>query len=205
MQEPVNNLSRICNRMAVAAVVTFGSTSCTTTKNPRGPSSSEGARVVKLYSNHLRESATVSGDDDPDLDMVCRDRRDNKVKDIDPKLYRRLVNIQAELNERGYEDLQFNIVSCFRSPETNEFLRQTRGGQAKKSTHIEGKAIDIQVTATYGGQRITVPLNDVWESACEVRNEDGYGGLGYYAANQFIHSDVREGIITWNKECPEAA
>ena len=203
MQESISNITRICNRVAMAAVVTVGS-SCTTTTTPRGPSSRD-SRVVEFYSNHLKERATVSGSNDPDLDMICRDRRDGTEKDIDPKLYNKLVKIQGKLEGQGYSDLTFNIVSCYRSPQTNAFLRVTRGGQAENSQHIEGKAIDIQITGTYGGQRITVPINDVWEAACEVREEDGYGGLGFYAGNKFVHVDTRANESTWGSVCPEAA
>ena len=38
-----------------------------------------------------------------------------------------------------------NVVSAYRSPATNEMLRRTRGGQAEKSQHMVGKALDFYI------------------------------------------------------------
>ena len=55
--------------------------------------------------------------------------------------------LHAVRRELGTE-LPFDVISGYRSPHTNETLRTTRGGGvAKRSLHMDGKAID-KVLAT---------------------------------------------------------
>lgn len=194
-------LSKTCRHFGAAVIIGAGVSGCTTT--PKGSSTPRSANAInlKLFSNHLGESATITSLDDPDVDRICRDRIDGTVKSIDPNLVGKLVRIEGKLEEKGYQSPTFRIVSCFRSERTNEILREAGGGQARNSTHTKGEAMDIQVTARYGGRTVTVPVQDVWDAACEVRKEDGYGGLGRYNADGFVHVDSRSNISTWGGEC----
>jgi uncharacterized protein YcbK (DUF882 family) len=70
------------------------------------------------------------------------------------------------------------IISGYRSAATNEKLRKTTSGVAKKSFHMKGQAIDIRLTDV-----ATSKLRDAATSL-------GAGGVGYYAASNFLHLDT---------------
>ncbi|MFZ2298569.1 MAG: DUF882 domain-containing protein, partial [Aquabacterium sp.] len=64
-------------------------------------------------------------------------------------------------------------------PTTNESLRTTRsGGVARRSLHMDGKAIDIRLPG--------VPLSELRDVALSLRA----GGVGYYPGEQFLHVDT---------------
>lgn len=108
-----------------------------------------------------------------------RDYRRGEVTEFSPRLFDLLCDMQKELNRR-YPDLavEFHVISGYRTAATNDQLRGKGGTQAKKSHHIEGEAIDIRVP----GVKPAV-LRDI--ATCL-----GYGGVGYYAADNFVHVDV---------------
>ena len=72
----------------------------------------------------------------------------------------------------------FQIISCYRSPNTNEMLRSKSKGVAKNSMHIKGQAIDIRLTG-YSTKKLR-------EAALKL----GRGGVGYYPGSNFIHVDT---------------
>lgn len=73
----------------------------------------------------------------------------------------------------------FEIISGYRSPTTNTMLRKTRGGGvAKRSLHMDGKAIDIRLVGVD-----TARLRD---AALAL----GAGGVGYYPDSDFVHIDT---------------
>ena len=71
----------------------------------------------------------------------------------------------------------FQIISGYRSPKTNNLLRNGSKGVAKKSYHMQGKAVDLRLPG--------VPLKVVRKAALELR----MGGVGYYPKSDFIHID----------------
>ena len=72
----------------------------------------------------------------------------------------------------------FEVISGYRCPTTNIRLRATRGGGvAKRSLHMEGRAIDIRAPG--------VPLADLRDAAVSLRA----GGVGFYSG-QFLHIDT---------------
>ena len=72
----------------------------------------------------------------------------------------------------------FEVISGYRSPETNEMLRKRGAGVGKNSLHMQGMAIDVRVP----GRR----LKDVRRVARELKR----GGVGYYPRSNFVHVDV---------------
>ena len=79
-----------------------------------------------------------------------------------------------------------HVVSAYRSPETNKMLRRTRGGQAKKSQHMYGRAMDFFIPG--------VKLSKLRAVAMKLQG----GGVGYYprSGSPFVHLDVA-GVRAW--------
>ncbi|NLA50898.1 MAG: DUF882 domain-containing protein [Alcaligenaceae bacterium] len=109
------------------------------------------------------------------LNYFLRDHYSGAVGAMDPGLYDILDGIQSTLRV----ELPYQIISGYRDPHTNERLRTTRGGGvAKKSLHMEGKALDIRMPG--------VPLDELRDAALSLN----VGGVGYYPDSQFIHVDT---------------
>lgn len=108
-----------------------------------------------------------------------RDHRKNEVVKFNPRLFDVLADIKQEL-ERRYpgKKIEFEVISAYRTSATNEALRKNNGGQAQKSHHILGEAMDIRVIGV--NSRV---IRDI--ATCL-----GYGGVGYYPDSNFVHVDV---------------
>ena len=79
---------------------------------------------------------------------------------------------------------EYNILSGYRSPETNQWLRKIGHGVAEHSMHIQGKAIDLRTEdlTTRTIQQVALSLQ--------------LGGVGYYGSSDFVHLDTGE-IRSW--------
>jgi len=71
----------------------------------------------------------------------------------------------------------FQIISGYRSPATNAVLHERSSGVASGSLHMRGEAIDIRLA--------DVPLTALRNAALAMHA----GGVGYYAASNFVHVD----------------
>jgi uncharacterized protein YcbK (DUF882 family) len=139
-------------------------------------------RAVALYNTHTGESLDavywVRGKYLPEalsaVDRVLRDHRTDEIKPIDPQLLDLLHAISDELECHR----PFYIVSGYRSPATNAYLRTVRRGVAEYSLHMDGKAVDLQLPG--------------WANAVvrRVAMELRLGGVGYYPRANFVHVDV---------------
>jgi uncharacterized protein YcbK (DUF882 family) len=78
----------------------------------------------------------------------------------------------------------FHVLSAYRSPETNAWLRLSRSGVAEHSLHIEGKAVDVR----FSGR----DLQMVRRLATDLQ----WGGVGYYSRSGFVHLDTGP-VRTW--------
>ncbi len=114
------------------------------------------------------------------LDELLRDFRRDEVIDMDRALYMQMDLLQASLGGQ----LQFEIISGYRSPATNEMLRSKSNGVAKKSYHMKGQAVDLRVKG--------VELAKVHQAALNL----SLGGVGYYPNSGFIHLDTG-GVRNW--------
>ncbi len=141
-------------------------------------------RTLHIYNIHTKETARIvfkrdGRFDDAGLKQIntfMRDWRRNQETKMDPELIDTIWAIQQEIGGNG----PVHLISGYRSPATNESLRKTRGGQAKKSQHILGKAADI----TFPG----IPIKQLRNSAL-IRE---VGGVGYYPTSgiPFVHVDT---------------
>lgn len=114
------------------------------------------------------------------LNNFLRDFRTGDVYPIDPALLDILYSIQRETGSRGV----IEIISAYRSPETNKRLRSNSINVAAKSLHMKGQALDIRLS-----DLATRELRDVAISL-------GKGGVGYYAKSDFVHIDTGN-FRTW--------
>lgn len=145
-------------------------------------------RDLSLYNIHTGESAAVaycrSGRlVSPSLETInhlLRDFRTGEMKDIDV----RLLDLLNALSRTTAADRPFHVISGYRSPRTNAFLRANGRGVAEHSLHILGKAVDIRMPG--------LGLRDLYRAALSLRG----GGVGYYPVSDFVHVDVGR-IRTW--------
>ena len=142
-------------------------------------------RTVSLYQVHTKESITVTymvkGRYVPSamkkINYLMRDWRRNEVIKIDPKTVDLMWELHADLGSRA----PIHIISGYRSPKTNAFLKRVGRNVAKKSQHMVGKAIDLYFP--------DVATKKIRNSAL-VRK---IGGVGYYRSSGgptgFVHLD----------------
>lgn len=140
------------------------------------------ARWVHLHNVHTGEKLEAvyweNGAYVPDavsaLDKVLRDYRNDEVHPIDRGLYDLLDQIARKTESKS----PFQVISGYRSPSTNRLLSERSGEVAKKSLHMDGKAMDIFLE--------DVALKHVRAAALDL----GVGGVGYYPTSNFVHVDV---------------
>ena len=141
-------------------------------------------RTLTFYNIHTKETKTITykrdGAFDPDgmkeINHIMRDwRRDESTK-MDPALIDTIWEIYQEVGS----EKPIHLISGYRSKKTNERLRRRRGGQARRSQHILGKAADIHFP--------DVDVKRLRNSAL-VRE---IGGVGYYPKSgiPFVHVDT---------------
>ena len=142
----------------------------------------EGERILRFQNIHTGEklSATYWADGSyiaeeiAAIDRVMRDHRSKEVMAMDHNLYDLLYTLQQQVEKPG----TFQIISGYRSPASNNKLRGTSKGVAKRSLHMRGKAVDIRLPG--------VELKHLRQAALNLRA----GGVGYYPKSNFIHVDT---------------
>ena len=156
---------------AVLVIAPFGATKSKTDE-----------RQLSFYHTHTSETLTVTYYRDGEyvasalsqLNNFLRDFRTDDATSMDPAVFDILHEIQTESGSTG----TYEIISAYRSPETNEMLRGNSNGVAKNSQHLLGKAIDVRLT-----DLDTAALRDV---ALSLQR----GGVGYYDESDFVHVDT---------------
>ena len=143
-----------------------------------------GERSLSLYNIHTGESLnTVYWQDGiyiPDemasISHILRDRRNGEMEQMDI----RLIDMLSELHNKVDGKQAFQVISGYRSPASNNRLRKAsaKGGVAKKSLHMQGRAMDIRLPK--------VQLAHLHKAAVQMKK----GGVGYYPRDGFIHVDT---------------
>ena len=110
------------------------------------------------------------------INALLSDFRTGEKADIDPELLDLIYDVRASLGSDG----TYQIISAYRSPKTNEMLRNrgASSGVAKKSQHLLGKAIDVRLEG--------IPTATLRDAAIRLQR----GGVGYYEASDFVHMDT---------------
>jgi uncharacterized protein YcbK (DUF882 family) len=109
-----------------------------------------------------------------EINHILRDFVVNEVAPIDVRLLDLLVALRAKMQSTE----PFEIISGYRSPQTNAMLRAKSNGVAKHSLHMKAMAIDIHLPGR--------DLASLRNAALDLQ----MGGVGYYPASNFIHVDV---------------
>lgn len=141
-----------------------------------------GVRELAFYNQHTGESLKTSywadGEYLPeslaDINHILRDYRTNDVLPMELPLLDLLYTLQGTLAIPK----PFQVISGYRSPQTNAMLAAHSGGVAKHSLHMEGMAVDIHIEG--------VPLDRLRQAAIRLQA----GGVGYYPASNFVHVDI---------------
>jgi uncharacterized protein YcbK (DUF882 family) len=150
---------------------------------PRGVRPEQERRLA-FYNTHTAETVDAlywaEGAYVPDglrlIDRVLRDHRTGAVKPMD----RRLLDLLFELRTVLDATKPFHIISGFRSPESNAYLRgrSPASGVARQSQHMLGRAIDIRLPG--------VAIETLRAAALTMKK----GGVGFYPESNFVHVDV---------------
>ncbi len=141
-----------------------------------------GERTLRLYNTHTGEKLNTVfwaeggfiPDAMKDINKVLRDHRTNKVAQMDPEL----LLLLTQLNDKLENSKELHIISGYRSPESNAKLHAHSNGVAKRSLHMDAKAIDIRLH--------DVALSDLRQAALGMKA----GGVGYYKKSDFVHVDT---------------
>lgn len=105
---------------------------------------------------------------------LLRDHRTGDVHPMDARLFDVVYAVQTRLGHRGTVE----IISGYRSPATNARLHANSSGVARQSQHTLGKALDVRLSG--------MDTARVRDAALALRA----GGVGYYAASDFVHIDT---------------
>jgi uncharacterized protein YcbK (DUF882 family) len=108
------------------------------------------------------------------IEVLLRDFRNGEQHAIDPKLMDYLVDVAAKLGVPA----SFDVISGYRSPQTNARLHELSSGVAQHSLHMQGRAIDVRI--------VGVDCADLALRAEALQR----GGVGYYRASNFVHLDT---------------
>lgn len=172
-----SGLTKISRRMVLGGIAGAGITLAT----PALASGAGSFRSLSVINNRTAEKLTtaywVEGDYIPEaleaFNYILRDWRQEEVIQIDPKV----VDIMAATQNILEASEPFEIVSGYRSPQTNAMLRSRSRGVARNSYHTRGMAVDL-----------TMKTRSAREVAAAAQSL-GAGGVGRYSRSNFAHVD----------------
>jgi uncharacterized protein YcbK (DUF882 family) len=139
-------------------------------------------RILSFVNTHTHEHLTTPyfadgaylDEELRTLDAFLRDYRTGEEHMMDRVLFDILHDLRLATGTKR----PFQVISGYRSPQTNAWLRERGTGVAKGSMHVEGRAIDVRLADV----RSAVLRDAAIELAC--------GGVGYYEASDFVHVDT---------------
>ncbi len=142
--------------------------------------SSSEDRNLSLYNIHTDERLDITyfsgGRYDYEalgrINHLLRCHYNNRVKPID----RAVLDLLCDVKNRIGTDKEIQIVSGYRSPEYNDYLRSRGRNVAKNSYHMQGVAIDFSI------QGFSM------SSLSQIAQTFLVGGVGQYA--DFVHIDT---------------
>ena len=108
------------------------------------------------------------------VNRVLRDFRTGEIRAIEPRLLDVLTDLHAATEANG----PFQLISGYRSTQTNQMLREQSAEVAQQSFHVQGKAMDLYLD--------DIDLSRLRNAAMDLSR----GGVGYYPQSKFIHVDV---------------
>jgi uncharacterized protein YcbK (DUF882 family) len=139
-------------------------------------------RSLSFYHTHTGDKLAIDYHDGTDyitgalaeINHYMRDFRTDESHPIDAALLDLMHQIKIATGHNG----TFEVISGYRSPKTNANLRSKSNGVAKRSLHMQGKAIDIRMSG--------FDTRQLHKAAKKLAR----GGVGYYQKSNFIHLDT---------------
>lgn len=139
-------------------------------------------RSLNFYHTHTGKALNITYHDGRnyitealiEINRFLSDFRTDDVYPIDTEL----LDLLHQLKIKTGSSSPYEIISAYRSPQTNAALRNKSKGVAKFSYHMLGKAIDVRLRDID-----TLTLRD---AAIYLKA----GGVGYYAKSDFVHLDT---------------
>lgn len=163
--------------------IAFGLTLASAAPVSQGNIAAE-TRELSFYHTHTGKRLTVTYWEDgnyvvsalDEINVFLSDFRTGDLVEMDPELLDIIYDARASLGGSG----TYQVISAYRSPQTNEMLRNrsASSGVASTSQHILGKAIDVRLEGVD-----TAQLRD---AAISLQR----GGVGYYQESDFVHMDT---------------
>jgi Uncharacterized protein conserved in bacteria len=132
------------------------------------------------FKQNYMENGVIVPESVQALQVFLRDHRNNQTHPIDIDL----IHLVHTLQQQCSPHKPFDIISGYRSPESNALLRRHNKGVARNSYHMKGQAIDIKAAKN---------LKLLRDCARALKR----GGVGYYPQSNFIHVDIREQPTYW--------
>lgn len=137
-------------------------------------------RSLSLYNIHTDESLDISYFSAGRYDFEALDKinhllrchYNNKVKQVDIGV----LDLLCDVKDRIGADKEIQIISGYRSPEYNDYLRNSGRNVAKNSFHMQGVAIDFSIKGFS------------MSSLSRAAKSFLAGGVGQYA--EFVHIDT---------------
>ena len=157
------------------------------------PSYNSGAgayRRLRLYSNRLGEKADlvywIDGVYVPEalqeISSLLRDWRTNEARPYD----RRVIDVLSAAHRKMDCAEPYEVVSGYRSPQTNAMLRSRNRGVARNSYHVKAMAVDVKLE--------TRSVRQMASAAEGLRA----GGVGRYSRTGFVHMDCGP-VRSWGR------
>ena len=139
-------------------------------------------RTLSLFNVNSNESLTVTYWSDGayhrdalnQLNHFLRDSKTGEQTEMDPLLFDVLWHTEQITGYHGTVD----VLSGYRSPETNAWLASVSRGVARDSQHMNGNAMDIRFP--------DVPVFKIRQAARSLQ----MGGVGFYPRSGFVHLDT---------------
>ena len=157
----------------------FAGASLITAHRARAETASRSLAVLNLHTGErlkatFWESGTYLADALAGFDKVLRDHRTGQVHPIAPSL----LDLVADLQDRTGVSGPVQVISGYRSPQTNAGLQKSGSGVATRSLHMDGKALDIRIPG--------LELTRLRDAALAMQR----GGVGFYPGSNFVHVDI---------------
>ncbi len=150
----------------------------------------DASRWIELHNINTRETLKVTFHDGKDfipaavakLQHLLRDFRTGEAHEIDTGLYLLLT----DLAKKSGREPVYDLISGYRSPQTNEKLRAQGHAVAEHSLHREGRAMDVRLH--------DFPLDAFRDLALAAKR----GGVGYYPRSNWVHVDTGR-VRSWEE------
>jgi len=138
------------------------------------PPGAKPAPLVNLYNEHTHEWLAVDATTPPQIaDRFLRDHFTNESTKMEP----RLVSILVAAAQHFHSDI-VDVVSGFRHPKYNLYLRKKGHQVARDSQHTHGNAVDFFIP------NVDTRVLQAWAKQQKV------GGVGIYLESKFVHMDT---------------